>query len=71
MTVADIGTGLVVNVPVHSSDIQPAAVLVRKDVEIVDAIGAGVVGLGKRVGDRQTKRTQQAGRDLHARNRRR
>ena len=52
VTVTGVGTCLVVDVPVHSADIQPAAVLVRKDVEIVDAVGAGVVRLGKRIGDR-------------------
>src|SRR5206468_12679942 len=69
LTVADVGTGPVVQVPVHSTNIQPAAVVVRKRVEVVDAIVAGVVGFGIRIGDRETKRAEQVGRDLHARNR--
>ena len=69
MTVTDVGTCLVIHVPVHPSYIQPTAVVVGKGVEIVDAVVAGVVGLRIGIGDRQTKRAEQVGRDLHIRNR--
>src|SRR5262249_15650049 len=68
LTVADVGTCPVVHVPVHSTNIQPAAVVVRKRGWGVDGIVAGVVWFWIGICECSSKRTEQVGRDVHGGN---